>query len=51
MLKEGYKAYNIDIGFDNFQGFWRWDCDIKKGEKMSKFKEYLEAAVKKKIQS
>ncbi len=26
----GYKALNIKIWFDNLQGFWRFNSDIKK---------------------
>lgn len=29
LLKRGYISNNIDIWFDNMQGFWRWNCDIK----------------------
>ena len=34
--QKGYEAYNVDIVYDNFQGFWRWDCDIRKGKKINK---------------
>ena len=26
----GWIAYDINISYDNMQGFWRWNCDIKK---------------------
>ena len=25
---ENWEGYNIDIWFDDMQGFWRWCCDI-----------------------
>ena len=25
---ENWECSNIDIWFDNMQGFWRWNCDI-----------------------
>ena len=27
---EGFKAYKIEIEFDNMQKFWRWNCKISK---------------------
>lgn len=27
---EGYQASNIEIWYDDMQGFWRWNCNIKK---------------------
>ena len=26
--KQNYCALNIEIWFDNMQGFYRWNCDI-----------------------
>lgn len=28
LLQRNYLAYNIDISWDNLQGFWRWYADI-----------------------
>lgn len=28
--QEGWIASNIEIFYDNMQGFWRWNCKIKK---------------------
>lgn len=28
MTECGWAIYNINISFDNMQGFWRWNCDL-----------------------
>ena len=28
LTKEGWRSRNLDIWFDETQGFWRWSCDI-----------------------
>jgi len=28
LLSEKWECSNINIRFDNMQGFWRWNCDI-----------------------
>ena len=30
LLSENWNSSNIDIWFDNMQGFWRWNCDISR---------------------
>lgn len=30
LLSENWECSNIDIWFDNMQGFWRWNCDISR---------------------
>lgn len=29
LSKEDYNAKDIEIWFDNMQGFWRWNCEIE----------------------
>ncbi len=30
LLSENWESSNIEIWFDNMQGFWRWNCDISR---------------------